>query len=505
MRNIIITCLLLHFFVCNSQVSLEQIKLENGNYSVGFNHYTSFDITRSYSRPVDIPTTTNHRPIPISVWYPAKESQQNNMLVTDYMRILSEEEEWEYLPEEQILNWFYYINTSKNRSHFSEKSTAISEAERLNGTFPVVIYAASFKASSIENFALCEYLASHGYIVIASPSRGTYSNRSFNGNNALDIETQARDVEFLISEIFKNPTADTEKIAVMGFSFGGLANSLTQMRNKNIKAIVSLDGSERYQYSTLKKSPFYSIDRVNIPYIHMSQKNIPDKVLIEDKLDASLNTEFKFYDDLIFSDAYSLKFNDLTHSNFSTLGILFQDRDPRQDKGDIEIMNSYKWVSMYTLNFLNAYLKMDAKSLRFINKNPTENGASSELISYESKRGTAPGIPFYEFNEMAFRKSYENLEFLCDSLNNVGFRPQEWQLNTLGLKLLFNPETSEKSISVFQLAIKLYPKSANLFDSIAEAYLHIGNEKMAITNFKKSLELNAENQNAIDRLKQLSN
>jgi len=38
---------------------------------------------------------------------------------------------------------------------------------------------------------------------------------------------------------------------------------------------------------------------------------------------------------------------------------------------------------------------------------------------------------------------------------------------------------------------------------LGEAYLFIGHKTNAIINFKKSLALNPENQNAIDRLKQL--
>ena len=46
------------------------------------------------------------------------------------------------------------------------------------------------------------------------------------------METQARDVEFLIKEVVKFPIADHNKIAAIGFSFGGLSNVLAQIRNK---------------------------------------------------------------------------------------------------------------------------------------------------------------------------------------------------------------------------------------------------------------------------------
>jgi Tfp pilus assembly protein PilF len=56
---------------------------------------------------------------------------------------------------------------------------------------------------------------------------------------------------------------------------------------------------------------------------------------------------------------------------------------------------------------------------------------------------------------------------------------------------------------VFLFATELYPNSANLFDSLATAYIFTGDEKRAAENFRKSLELNPDNQNAIDRLAEL--
>lgn len=167
------------------------------------------------------------------------------------MEILKGEEEWEYLPNEQILNWFYYSNTPQNQAHLREYTQAYMTIEPAKGKFPAILYAPSYQASSIENFALCEYLASHGYIVISSPSRGT-ENRLLEGGTEKDMETQARDIEFLLLQLLKRETVDLNKIATIGFSFGGLSNVLAQMRNKYIKAIVSLDGSIKYQYSTLK-------------------------------------------------------------------------------------------------------------------------------------------------------------------------------------------------------------------------------------------------------------
>ncbi len=506
MRLTILITVILLTTISNGQTSLKKIDLNFGNYSVGFKHYIIFDSTRTYSRIYDYNNQKIPRPIPTSIWFP---SQQNidgkeQLKVLDYLEILKEEEEWEYLPNEQILNWFYYANTPDNQGHLKEKTTAYLGLEFADDKFPVIVYAPSYQASSIENFALCEYLASHGYIVISSPSRGT-DTRWFGGNNAKEMETQARDVEFLIKEVSKFPTTNSNKIATIGFSFGGLSNVLAQTRNDKISAVVSLDGTERYQYKLLKKSPFFEPKKIDIPYIHMAQKDIPNEVLKEDNIDFKLNSKFQLYDSITNSNVYKLKFHNLTHSYFSTIGVLFQQRDKRQDKNDSEIMESYKWVSVYTLNFLNAYLKNDESALKFIENNPLDNGIKNSILTKQAKKANSQRLTFEDFNELALKQDYNSLYdlYVSTKKENPMMEIPEVNLNTLGLQLVFNPNTSEQGINIFLLATKLYPNSANLFDSLAEAYLFIENKEKAIENFKKSLGLNAQNQNAINRLKQL--
>ncbi len=507
MRSLaVLTVLLFQGTIFFGQTSLKQIDLNNGTYGVGFQHYITSDSTRTYRRVNDYSNTIIARPIPVSLWYPSSQHKdgKEQLKILDYMEILKQEEEWEYLPNEYILNWFYYSNTPANQDHLKENTRAYAEMEFAKGPFPVIIYTPSYQASSIENFALCEYIASHGYIVIASPSRGS-ETRWFSQNNQKNMETQARDVEFLIQEITKFPSTNRNQIATIGFSFGGLSNVLTQMRNETIKALISLDGTERYQDALLRKSPFFDIKKIDVPYLHMAQKDIPEKVLEEDHIKPELNIKFKLYDSITKSNAYKLKFHKLTHSYFSTLGVLFEKRDKRQDKSDAEIMESYKWVSVYTLNFLNAYLKNEVSALEFMKNDPLDNGMKAGLITQKTKQPESVVFTFQDFNDLASNQSYKNLFALYKATlqKNPAMKIPENNLNTLGLQLIFNPNTSEQGINVFLLATNLYPNSANLFDSLGEAYLFMGNREKAIENFRKSLELNSLNQNAIDRLKQL--
>lgn len=503
--TILITCIIIST-ISYGQTSLKEINLNNGGYKVGFKHYTLIDSTRTYQIKNDFNNQFINRPVPISIWYPAtiEKDISKQLTVLDYLQILKEEEEWENLPNDFLLDWFPYLwNTPENKLHLSEKVNAYSNTTFLDGKFPVVIYAPSYQASSIENFALFEYLASNGFVVISSPSRGT-ETRWLEGGTTKDMETQSRDIELLLTEINKYENINIDKIALMGFSFGGLSNAITVMKHKNIKAILSLDGTERYNYAVLEKSPYFNLDKFTIPYIYFAQKEIPKEVLISDKIPAELNYKFQLYDSLKYSNTYSYRFHDLTHSYFSSFGVLFANRDKRQDKSDAKIMSSYNLLCQHTLQFLNATLKNEKKAIDFIENKPVANGFSDNLISKQTKKAIEKDFTYLDFNNLAFKNDYQDLISLYEKtiINHPNLELQEGMLNTLGLRLSFNPEKNEQGYNVFLLALHLYPKSANLYDSLAEAYLYNKDNQNAVLNYKKSLELNPKNQNAIDRLKQ---
>jgi CubicO group peptidase (beta-lactamase class C family) len=78
----------------------------------------------------------------------------------------------------------------------------------------------------------------------------------------------------------------------------------------------------------------------------------------------------------------------------------------------------------------------------------------------------------------------------------------EDHLNNLGYGLLQQKKVAE-AIAVFKLNVELYPQSWNVYDSLGEAYMVNGEKEMAITNYKKSLELNSGNRNGAAMLKKL--
>lgn len=69
-------------------------------------------------------------------------------------------------------------------------------------------------------------------------------------------------------------------------------------------------------------------------------------------------------------------------------------------------------------------------------------------------------------------------------------------LNSLGYDLLYGDKNVSESLEIFEFATREYPKNANLFDSLGEAYFINKEYEKAIFNYKKSLVLNPNNNNS---------
>lgn len=80
--------------------------------------------------------------------------------------------------------------------------------------------------------------------------------------------------------------------------------------------------------------------------------------------------------------------------------------------------------------------------------------------------------------------------------------PREDSINSLGYELL-RLNKLEDAVRIFQWNTELYPKSWNVYDSLAEAYMTQGKKELAILYYKKSLELNPDNIDGRSKLKEL--
>ena len=93
------------------------------------------------------------------------------------------------------------------------------------------------------------------------------------------------------------------------------------------------------------------------------------------------------------------------------------------------------------------------------------------------------------------------IDFKTKNSDNYNF--SEDALNDLGYYYMRKKELSN-ALAIFKLNIDEFPESSNVYDSYGEALLENGNTEEAITNYKKSVELNPANTHGIDVLKKLN-
>ena len=79
---------------------------------------------------------------------------------------------------------------------------------------------------------------------------------------------------------------------------------------------------------------------------------------------------------------------------------------------------------------------------------------------------------------------------------------REDDLNSLGYRFLKKKQT-DAAIAVLAYNVQRFAGSWNAYDSLADAYFAAKQDDAAARNYKKALEINPEDQNAIEQLKKL--
>jgi tetratricopeptide (TPR) repeat protein len=92
------------------------------------------------------------------------------------------------------------------------------------------------------------------------------------------------------------------------------------------------------------------------------------------------------------------------------------------------------------------------------------------------------------------------LEYYNRIKDSIGYYLDENEMNGTGYEFLQSGKVKEAA-AIFKLNTQAFPKSANVFDSYGEALMALGNKPEAIENYKKTVQLNPGNENAIQILK----
>jgi len=355
-----------------SQTSSFQFLQKPGPYPVGIKVVDQFDRSRNYS-------ANDARPLQTVIWYPSLKSPAKPMTVRDYVR-LADTELYFNTSEERENRWRSLLKTSVDIPLW-----AVQDAQPTKERYPVLIYAPSDSSVSWENADLCEYVASHGYVVLASPSMGA-STRDMTDD--LDgINSQARDISFLITYAKTLPNTDLSEVAVVSWSWGGVSSLFAAARDARIDALVSMDGSMRYYPGLVKMAGDVHPERMTIPLLFFTQgdPNVLEDIDRHHDGPPSYMVGPNVLNSWTHGDLLTLNMIGMAHAEFSSM---FQRRENAQrfaenqvaDYGREDANTNYAWVALYTLRFLDAYLKHDAWGKAFLEKTPAENGVPKHFM-----------------------------------------------------------------------------------------------------------------------------
>jgi tetratricopeptide (TPR) repeat protein len=141
----------------------------------------------------------------------------------------------------------------------------------------------------------------------------------------------------------------------------------------------------------------------------------------------------------------------------------------------------------------------------------SDNGilVAGELLRSIAKeyawRGTEKRGEFYEFLLAERVGGTDAALRLYDQRKSSGDakeRPPEFVLNALGYTAL-ESDRIEDAIRFFSRNAREFPDSANVYDSLGEAYAKAGKPDLAIENYEKALKLDPKSENAKEQLKKL--
>lgn len=324
-----------------------------GPYEVGFKSFKTYDLSRPYLLGED----TIPRPLLIHLWYPSQEKLGQSLDFKHYIDLIAQREDYNKSISEIDTNSYYYVKAYSDfaKSQFgldaSIQTQQILDApvKAMSGLvipagsseFPLIIYAPSNSKASVQNHLICEYLASQGFIILSVASAGPNSIRR--ENVVESTMAQVMDMEYILQYCRDSLGLSYTSLGLFGFSTGTLANTIFQMRNNDVAAVLSMDGSMEYSfYLLVSKMEEFKLEKANIPYCS----------LINNYENFSI---YPMYNSVHSRDKFMIRMPYLDHNGFISYWRFFDSCAENPVPSQVGL--SYDYMSECAWRFFRRYLK----------------------------------------------------------------------------------------------------------------------------------------------------
>jgi dienelactone hydrolase len=476
------------------------IGLEPGAYAVGFQWLDEKDGSRF------VPATTGAarpRPVRIHLWYPASRATKP-MRFGRYAELASADV-WPREIVGDVRDALTFPHGPLARSLDEQSLSALLQrpvlasenARPLSGSLPLIVIGAGiYYESPIAYFALAEYLAAHGFVVATAPLVGTTS--PLVRVEADDLETQVRDLEFVIERVRRFAFVSPERLGVLGFDLGGMAGVLLAMRNPDVDAFASLDSGILYPHSSglPVSSPGYDPLALRVPWLHATETQ---RAAPPPGSDAR-----SLFERAIHADRYLMTIDGIGHEDFTSYALI-PNRGAMPAYWPAATPSNaarFELVAKQVLTFFSAYLRGDVASKESLGRDVSTPGEFKL-----EHRDTAPATITYDALVTALlagrgEEAVRELRAVA-TVEPQNALLQEERLWRLQLSLAATWGLAKEAMPLIEYTAEIYPASQRALGTLATAYVRVKDDPKALVALGQYLERYPDDKGAQSLLEQV--
>jgi predicted dienelactone hydrolase len=343
--------------------------LSAGPYPVGVTTTVFVDASRTDN------LTKQPRTLVTEIWYPA----------SDDARRMPKNKYSDFIPGgitpefDEVLKKTYKLSAAEiDNLYWNE---ARRNAPVRKGRFPLVVFSHGNGGSRHQNTFWCDYLASHGYLVVSADHTGNARwtiidkkpvlyQLSERNNSAKD---RPRDMSFLLDKMIEWDRGadkrfagriDTARAAATGMSFGSMTSIWVADEDKRFKAVIAMSGAP----------PTHT--NLTVPSLRMLGTE-------DTTIGADGNARIREHHARHAGPSFLLEMKDGGHYSFTDMFKInksFGDgigAGKRRSGGEpfqfTDMETTYKIINSYSVAFLGYYLKGEREYLNFLRDNHWPN------------------------------------------------------------------------------------------------------------------------------------
>ena len=365
---------------------------------------------------------------------------------------------------------------------------AAENAKPADGPFPLIVIGQGWAIEpAISMAALGEYLAGRGFVVATAPLVGT--NSPVARVEALDLENEVRDLEFVIARSRRLSFVSQDKLGVIGTDMGGMAGLLLAMRNRDVDAFVCLASGILYEHPSglPRSSPGYDPLALRVPWLHVTP--------VTGATPPPGSRAPSLFETATYSDRYLLLTPNMGHPDVTIDGLI-EGRSPMPgpySQATPTGSEGQRAFRPYVLNFLTAVLARDADrraaGRAFLSRAPEESIPGWKM-TLEHRPAAPASITYEEF--VAAVVAGRGDEAISRLRSAVTVEPNHVLLNEGSLQrvvssVLFTWGLGREATPVIEFMMERYPASG-AEALMAEAHIVNGDYQAAIDMYGKFLE-----------------